>query len=132
MDTPPLVNEQIDAGAELVEKFDKYLPVSASFWVKLSDDSNWTLFIASAKLDGKKLGEAYGEILRLATSMQNAYIDPFQVKLISGTHPLTRSVMEVHQRYPGALPIRFNGPMLGGQGIDGAYLYPLQPPVAAS
>lgn len=130
MDTPPLVIEQIDAGAELVEKFDKYLPVSAAFWVKLAEESNWKLFIASDKLDDKR--QAYGEIGRLMTGMQNPNLDLFQVKLIRSDDPLARGVQEVYKLHPGGRPIRYSGPILGGQGIDGAYLYPLPSPAASS
>jgi hypothetical protein len=132
MDSQPLVNEQIDAGAELVEKFDKWMPVTAAFWAKMADESQWTLFIASKGIDGADVGQGYAEVLRLTKAMQSPYLDPFQVKLVGADHPLARSVVEIHQRYPGASPVRFGGPTLGGQAIDGAYLYAFHPPVVTS
>lgn len=124
MDQGPLVIEETDAGAELVRRFDKYSPVKAALWVKGSDEGRWYLYIASDRFDENTLDVAYGEILRLAAEMANPYLDPFQVKLIAGNDALAKAVSDIHQRYPGDLPIRFSGKNLGGMGVEGAYIYP--------
>ena len=38
MDQGQLVSEEIDAGAELVRRLDRYVPVKAAFWVKDSEE----------------------------------------------------------------------------------------------
>jgi hypothetical protein len=130
MDSHTLVNEQIDAAAELVERFDKFMPVSAAFWLKLVDDESWSLYIAAdrVKRDGVALGNR--EIVRICQNINSPYLDMFQVRLIPDDNPLARAVLDVHRRYPGKLPIRFGGKFLGGIAIDGAYLYPV--PVATA
>ena len=36
MDTNPLVTEEIDAGAELIRRFQEYMPVETAFWLNPS------------------------------------------------------------------------------------------------
>lgn len=125
MDQNSLVNEQIDAGAELVLRFDKSRPVNAAFWLKLPDDFQWYLYLASDQIDDTNVDLGYGEIVRLVKEMQDPYLDPFQVKLIPTNHPLARAVLDVYKRYPAKIPTRYNQPTLGDRSIDGAYLYAL-------
>ena len=65
MDQASLVTEEIDAGAELVRRLDKSLPVQAAFWVKDSEGGPWYLSIASDQVRGGDLDVAYREVLRL-------------------------------------------------------------------
>jgi len=125
-----LVNEQIDAGADLVERFDKFLPVKVAFWVKPADEESWSLYIAADRVKQEGVAAGNREIVRICQDINSPYLDMFQVKLISTDHPLARAVLDVHRRYPGKLPIRYGGRMLGGISIDGAYLYPA--PVVAT
>jgi hypothetical protein len=124
MDQGPLVSEEIDAGAELVRRLDKSVPVKAAFWVKDSDEGPWYLYVASDRIDEKNLDRAYGEVLRLAWEMACPYLDPFQVKLISSSDPLAQAALEMYRRYPGRMATRFGGTNFGGRGVDGVYLYP--------
>ena len=43
MDQGPLVTEQIDAGAKLVNDFDRRTPLQAAFWLKESEVGEWYL-----------------------------------------------------------------------------------------
>ena len=125
MDQEPLVNESIAAGADYIARFDQYAPVKAAFWLKRSDAGGWALYLASDAIDDSNRGKSYGEVLRLTQAAPTPYLDPFQIKLISGDHPLASAVLAVQRRYPGNLATRYGGSNLGGVGIDGAYLYPL-------
>jgi hypothetical protein len=125
MDQNTLVAAEVDAGAELVARFDKYMPVSVAFWLKPTENSPWSLYIASERMDDTTLDRGYGEVLRLAGEMQTPYLDPFQVKLTRADDPLVRAVLDIHRRYPGRLPIRYGGTSLGGLSVDGVYVYPL-------
>jgi hypothetical protein len=58
------------------------------------------------------------------------WIDPFEVKLISPTNPLAKDVLGVQARQPRKYPMRFGGTRLGGETIEGPYLYPR--PISAS
>ncbi len=125
MDQESLVSELVDAGAELVRRFDCYMPVAAAFWLKPAGDERWWLYIASERIDGTSFDLGYGEILRLASEIRDPSLDPFRVKLIGIDDALARGVLDLYRRYPGRLPTRYGGPILGGVGIDGAYIYPL-------
>jgi len=130
VDSKALVNDEIDAGAELVERFDKFMPVKVAFWLKPAEDDSWSLYIAADRVKQDGVAPGNREIVRLCQEINSPYLDMFQVRLIATDHPLALAVFDVHQRYPGRLPIRYNGTMLGGMSIEGAYLYPA--PLAAA
>lgn len=62
--------------------------------------------------------------MQLMRQLPNPILDPFRIKLIPASDPLARNAFQVRQRYPGTLPIRYDGLFLGGQTIDGANVYP--------
>src|SRR5438046_2269214 len=109
MDQRPLVNEQIDAGAELASRFDKYVPVKTAFWLKPSEESPWSLYIASDQINDTNRALGYSEVLRIAREMHNPYLDPFQVKLIPADDPLAGAVLAFHARYPGRSATHYTG-----------------------
>lgn len=124
MDQESLVVEETDAGAELVRRLDKYVPVKVAYWVKLSEEGQWYLYIASEQINDQNLDMHYGEVLRLADEMASAYLDPFRVKLIPTSDPLAQAALDVHRRYPGPMATRFGGKDFGGLAVDGVYIYP--------
>ncbi len=124
MDQEPLVIEETDAGAVLVNRLDKYVPVKAAFWLKESDEGPWYLYIASDQINDRNLDTVYGEVLRLAGQMASPSIDPFRVKLIPTSDPLAQAALDIHRRYPGRLATRLGGKNFGGMGVDGVYVYP--------
>jgi hypothetical protein len=125
MDPEALVAEQVAAGAEFVNRFNDTVPLKAAFWLKPAETGRWHLYLASERMNDAELRPWYGEVLRLAQDMQNPNLDPFQVKLIGTNDPVARAVMDVYRRYPGKMPIRYNGSFLGDMSIEGAYIYPL-------
>lgn len=123
-----MVNEEIDAGAELVRRFDDYEPVKAAFWLKASDDPHRFLYIASERVDDKNLDVAYGEVLRLADDMRSPYLNPFRVKLIDAEGPLAKAAVDINQRFLGRMATRFGGQSFGGISVDDVYIYPAPQP----
>jgi hypothetical protein len=124
MDQGPLVIEEIDAGADLVHRLDKSLPVSAAFWLKDSEDGSWYLYVASDQIDDQSIGPAYGEVLRAASEIASSDLDPFRVKLIPASDPLAQAALDIQRRFPGTMATRIGGTRFGGTSIEGAYLYP--------
>ena len=41
--------------------------------------------------------------------MGNAFLDPFQVKLIPASDLLAQAAIEIQRRYPGLMPTRIGG-----------------------
>jgi hypothetical protein len=50
MDQGALVSEQIDAGADLARRFEKY-PLQAAFWLKGAEDGRWFLYLVSDQIN---------------------------------------------------------------------------------
>lgn len=128
MDKGPLVIEETDAGAALIQAFDKIYAVKAAFWLRASDDDYRYLYIASDAIDESNLGPAYRDVLRLVAQMQTPYLDPFRVKLIGGNDPLTLAA--IHKRSTGPFKTRVGSGIFGGLTVDDVYLYPAADHVA--
>lgn len=124
MDSHSLVNDEIKAGAELVEKFDKSFPVKAAFWLKPQEVEGWYFYVVCDQLGTADTRRVAGEFTRLVREMQNPLLTTSQVKLVRSSDWVARSVAEIQQRrtVPGGL--WFHGDSLGGIEIDGAYFYP--------
>ena len=116
--------ESIDAGLELVRRFDENWPVKAAFWLKASDKESRFLFIASDAVEDANLKQAYEELLRIARSRATPWLDPYWVKVIPGNDPLARAAARFHERFPAPLATRFRDTKFGDLTIDDAYLYP--------
>src|SRR5262245_49451608 len=113
MDTSPLVTEEIEAGAAFVEQLHAYQPVTAACWLRESEDEERYLFVALDGLTVENTDAAYREVLRITRELKDHYIDPFRVKLISPADPVAKAVTEIHERYSGRVPPRFNGHVFG-------------------
>jgi len=130
MDQEPLVREEIDAGAEFLRAFDQYAPVKAAFWLKVGDEGNRHLYIASERIDDTNFVLAYREVIRLANQMPSIYFDPFRVKVLNADKPLARAAAEINECFPNRLGTRIGGGMFGGVFVDQAYIYPSPLPAA--
>ena len=128
MDQELLVEEQIEAGEQFARDFNDYAPVDAAFWINSADTEGWYFYIASSQIEHGNIREAYGEVLRLAGTDRNQWLDAFHVKLLTCEDPLAVKVIEIRNRYPLAIPTRYNGSSIAGMEIGGAYIYP---PIAA-
>lgn len=131
MDQSPLVSEQIDAGARFLRAFGTYVPVQAAFWIKESEEGEWSLYVASDQITDDNFDVAYGEVVRLAGQLQDPWFDPFQVKLIGIHDSLAQAALDIRRRYPGRTPTHIHGKTLGGLGVEEVYVYPLPIPVPA-
>src|SRR5262245_36303970 len=124
MDTNPLVTEEIEAGVELIQRFQDSMPVEAAFWLNPAEEGRWALYIVLPKIDVADYDRGFAEILRLVREMQTPYIDPFQVRLIGSDDPLAKAAIEVNRKYPGPMPTRFRGKDFGGVPVEEVYIYP--------
>lgn len=118
-----LVTEQIDDGEAFVRDFGDYVRVSAAFWVKPADANDWYLYIASDDIDDSNFDIAYLEVLRRLNRQKYPWVDPFRIKLVNSVDSVARQAIEIRDRHPANIPIRYNRSYLGGLGIDGAYIY---------
>ncbi len=129
MDRTTLVTEQRDDGQRLLSELIKNgFDVQAAAWIKTSDDGHWSLFIASRQVDDKGFFTAYRDAQRIIRGMSNLAVGPFDVKLLSASHPLVADVQSMYQRFPAPLQTQFGGSELGKMSIEDALIYP---PVSA-
>ena len=128
MDQGSLVGEQIRQGAKFVHALGNYAPLSAAFWLKLSDEGQWYLYLTSPQIDYSNLKAAYAEVWRLLSPGPNPWLHPFQVKLVPNEDPVAREMVDIQQRYASEGDERVRVSMLGGSGVEDGYAYHL--PVA--
>jgi hypothetical protein len=124
MDTSPLVMDEIDAGKEFLMRLNTYQPVTAACWLREAENEERYLYVALDGLTDDNSDIAYGEVLRITREMKDRYIDPFRVKLIDADHPIATAIQQIHQRYPGRIPTRFNGRVFAGMAVTEVYIYP--------
>ena len=124
MDQGPLVREQIAAGEKLIAEFSTYKPVAAAFWAKESESGNWYLYLASELIDDSTKHADYGVVLRLIG--QQVWLDPFQVKVISASDPIGRSVLDLVWKSHNLVPARCFSRRFGELSVDEAYIYAVQ------
>ena len=128
MDQEPLVIEQIEAGKNFIAELDKYVPVRAAFWLKVTEDSGWYLYIASGRITDQNVKAAYGEVARVSKTIDDPNFDLFRVKLIGVNDPFARAALELHKRFRARVPTHIRGRSFGGMSVEGVYVYP--PPAA--
>lgn len=124
MDQGPLVDEEIEAGGQLLREFEAIEPVRVAFWMKRSDEDERYLYIACDRIDAGNTHVLYGEIIRLTPAISSPYFNPFRVKIISSSDRLARAALEARDRFPAPLPARLGGRPFGGVDAADVYIYP--------
>jgi len=128
MDTDTLVENQISAGRELINRLvENHFDVTAAFWIRTSEEGRWFLYIASKAVDGMGLATAYKEVYGALQSMPDFSGIRSDVKLIGVANPIAKDVLVIRHRYAARLPTRYHGPQLGSIPIEEAYIYPTLP-----
>jgi hypothetical protein len=124
MDKAPLVIDEIEAGEAFIKRLHDYAPVKAAWWLRNADDGERYLHVAIDGLNVNNADLAYAEVLRITREMKDHYIDPFRVRVVSTNDPMAKAIMDIYRRFPGRIPPRLNGPVLGGVAIAEVYVYP--------
>ncbi len=115
---------EIDAGSEFLRRLNQFRHVRAAYWLRGAEDGERYLHVALEGLTDQNIDVAYGEVLRIASEMKDHYIDPFPVKILRVEEPVVQAVVDIYRRFPGRIPTRFNGPVLGGVPVAEVYIYP--------
>lgn len=120
-----LVREQIDSGQRLVDALaQKWVEVTAAFWVNPSDAENWMLYIASPEVKKRGQRAAFRDLLEVLTSLEDVWIQPSDVTLIDERDPATSDVISLYRRHPAPLPMRLRRSQLGNIFTEEIYVYP--------
>jgi hypothetical protein len=144
MDQDAMVTEQKESGERLIEALAAAgFDVRVAFWAKPTDDGKWFLYLASPTVDEKGARTAYQLVFDVLEQIPDPGIEPLEIKVIGLNDSLARAVLAVMKtKVPNGLfatrnpkthrrMLRFDGSVLGGTSIDGAYIYfpPVQPAV---
>ena len=127
MDKAPLVMDEIAAGEAFIKRLNDHAPVKAACWLRSDEGGERYLYVALDGLNENNTDIAYGEVIRVTQEMKDHYVDPFRVKLVSMNDPIAGAIVDIYRRFPGRVPPRFNGPVLGGVGVAEVYIYPQLP-----
>src|SRR5277367_1727242 len=108
MDTELLVEDKIEEGVMLVRQLIRdQLGVSVAFWVKITEDGLWYLYIASPSINPKKPHEADRVVYAALDKIPQRSIMPLQVRLIINTDPIARDAIVLRDRLPSREPKRY-------------------------
>jgi hypothetical protein len=126
MDTVALVEEQIEAGQELLDRLGaEGFAFRAACWVKPVDEDRWSLYIVTPGVDELGSLGAYKQVLAILRSLGDVEISSSNLKLIGEKHPVARDLLAILQRFPERVPASFRPSSLGGIAIEDVHIYPL-------
>lgn len=122
MDNQALVDEQIDAGTELLERLRAAgIDVAVAFWAFTTEEQRWYLYIASTMVDGEGLAVAHRKVNTELCKLHQPWIERAELRLISTADPIAQNaLMYEHER----VPTTYGGRLLGNQIVEGVYIYP--------
>lgn len=125
MDQSTLVEEQIDDGRRIVERFAADgNPVDAAFWVKTAEDGLWFLYIVSDIIEREGPAAAYRTVHGSLQQLGKTWVSSSEIKIIGPENPIAKDVLALMARYPGRMATRFGGKSLGYVAIEQAHIYP--------
>lgn len=122
-----LVTEMIAEGQRLIDALrEKDFPVTAAFWLHVSQEDGWFFYVAAPEFDDGALNGRYRMFSLINPVMLDLRIRD-SVRLIGAADPITRDVLKACQMYPAGKPVWYRGKQLGRLIIDDAYFYPMTP-----
>ncbi len=122
----PLVENQIDAGWKLADDLAHGgTEVTAAFWVRPSEDGEWSLYLASKLVDEQGPAPAYRAVADALLRLKDPWLSMSEVKVIGANNPITKDVLTMLRQHPGRRAIRSRRPRLGNVETEEVYVYPL-------
>ncbi len=130
MDQDLLVDDRIDDGEKVLSLLVRSgFDVAVAFWLQMSEDSSWYLYIASNAVNPGRVGDAYRTLYACLTKIPNNSVAISEVMMVPASDPIARAALALRDRKPEWLPVRYQGKRLGDQPIEEAYIYPKTGPM---
>jgi len=107
----------------------KQMPIQAACWLKLRDESDWYLYLASDQITDENSDKVYEEVVNVERALDDPWFDPFQVKVLSADDPLAKAALEMSSLHTGRVPPQLLNQQFRRLGVEDAIFYPA--PVAA-
>jgi hypothetical protein len=121
-----LSQHEIDEGQRLLDRFAAdQIPITAAFWVKPTDEDQWSLCVTTPLSNQNARLEGYRQLAHFLESLGNTWLTISDVKLISESDEAIKDVLALRKRFSGWVPNRINLPNPANISIDEMYLYPL-------
>ena len=121
MDNETLVNDQTDAGSELLARLKSAgIAVTVAFWAYATEDQRWYFYIASPVVDDEGLAMAYRKVNIELGRLRTPWLQRNELRLISNTDPIAQEALEYAD---DQFATTYGGRKLGNLIVDGAYIY---------
>ena len=125
MDSDILVENKIDDGELLIRQLIReQFGVGVAFWVKLSEEGLWQLWIASSAVDPGNLGDALQKVYVALSKIPDSSVSPSEIKLLVDSDPIAREAAALRDRYPSRSPKPYQAKRLGKLAIEELWIYP--------
>ncbi len=117
MDQSSLVDYRIEEGLRFVARFAADgNPVRAAFWMKIGEEAEWYLIIATEMFDSHGSTETYRAVQSTLKKLARIKISISEIKVVSVTNPVVKDVSAFTARFPNHTSTQF--------GSEPAYIYP--------
>lgn len=119
-----LTEAMIEAGAQLTSKLDEIgLPVTAAFWLYVTDLNEWRLVFASPEVSSNGSRAVYEKIRRAVAELSGEGIALSNIGVLDPDADLVRLLKFAVRTGPGVNRIRFSKNVINGHFIDDALIY---------
>ncbi|HWY88832.1 MAG TPA: hypothetical protein VNX28_19120 [Gemmataceae bacterium] len=125
MDTEMLVDKRIYDGERLIKALaEKGVDVGIAFWLKMSDDGKWVLFLALPSVGAKGLAAAYSDVYKVLAAMEGIWIEMADIKVLALDDPVAKYVMSLRDRHRGQYALQLKSHRFPNLDAEEAYIYP--------
>lgn len=115
-----LVDENVQNGRRLIEALQKWLPISAAFWLNAEDTNEWRLVIVTPLVGTGNVRQAY-HLVEQALAETKVPIPLENISVLSPANLRYKQVRMAFQGVPSGVTLAQN---FGGLGVAGdAYVY---------
>ena len=119
-----LVMDEVEAGANLIRAMNHFAAIKVAFWLKVDEEDDRHLYLASERFDLNNRPRAYEELTRIMDRNPSMFIDPLKISLIGGDDRWAVAAQQINDQFADRLGTRLRAVVLGDQSISDAYIYP--------
>lgn len=124
MDKAPLVEVNLDKSERIVTALEKAgVSVTLAMWVHFSEYGDWRFVLASKKLDGLALGDAYLKVNRILDEAGMTVWEVPTIFIMKTTDPFVRALRKVFGKVASVVGMHLGGQTWGNRYVDEAYAY---------
>lgn len=120
MDQTPLVNEQVEMGARLLDRLVERIPIDAAFWMLRDEARSWEICFVCLRGDHQAVVKTYEVVGEVLENMPEPKPSTRDVTLIRLDSAIAEEVLSQRKHYP----VRFRNVRVGHTDVEEAYVYP--------